>query len=428
MTEVPKVVHQRLRAAEHGPLAAQTHPDADVLAAFAEQVLAGPERENVLAHLALCADCRGAVLLALPTEVAAVSQEAETAAAVTPVEQQTWRNWFADLFTSNWRLANLRWAALAAGVAVAIFFVHSGLEHSGNSGQPVVASQKARPTEPTAPVAAEVPPQVSSGEVKKPAEIKPELPSVHAKAMPALKPGPAAKVQPGAAPALTASNKGAQPALPNNPAPASSGSQFPGAQIARQQTAVEVSAASPPLDTASPSSIASPSTQTMLAENRMPSVEKAKPALSEASSEIEKKDTVASAPAASQGNLQYAGRAAFAPLPTLKQGTLWKIGTGVLQRSFDGGQTWQPVLQAERPWLCYAARGREIWAGGPAGALQHSLDDGASWNAVEVAYQGQSLGADVTRIDVLSATELVLMTATRETWASSDGGRSWEKK
>src|ERR1700704_6633015 len=62
MTEVPKIVYDRLRAA----VPERAHPDADLLAAFAEQALSTTERDGVLQHLALCGDCREVVALALP--------------------------------------------------------------------------------------------------------------------------------------------------------------------------------------------------------------------------------------------------------------------------------------------------------------------------------------------------------------------------
>ena len=62
MTEVPKIVYDRLRAA----LPKQAHPDADLLTAFAEQALLATERDGVLQHLALCGDCREVAALALP--------------------------------------------------------------------------------------------------------------------------------------------------------------------------------------------------------------------------------------------------------------------------------------------------------------------------------------------------------------------------
>jgi Putative zinc-finger len=63
MTNVPKIVHHRLWAS----LPEQTHPEANLLAAFAEQTLSATEREGVLQHLALCADCREVIALAVPT-------------------------------------------------------------------------------------------------------------------------------------------------------------------------------------------------------------------------------------------------------------------------------------------------------------------------------------------------------------------------
>jgi hypothetical protein len=76
MAEVPKIVYDRLRAARpvpDRPLAEpgapeQSHPDADLLTAFAEQALSATERDGVLDHLALCGDCREVIALALPAE------------------------------------------------------------------------------------------------------------------------------------------------------------------------------------------------------------------------------------------------------------------------------------------------------------------------------------------------------------------------
>src|SRR5271154_458208 len=64
MTEVPKIVYDRLRAARpQGDLKA--HPDANLLTALAEQALSAHERSGVLEHLALCEDCREVVACTL---------------------------------------------------------------------------------------------------------------------------------------------------------------------------------------------------------------------------------------------------------------------------------------------------------------------------------------------------------------------------
>jgi hypothetical protein len=93
MQNVPKIVRERLKAAAP----AAQHPDADALTAFAERLLPESERALVFDHLARCGDCRHIVALALPptepVEVAAKSPE---------------RGWL------TWPV--LRWGLVAAGV------------------------------------------------------------------------------------------------------------------------------------------------------------------------------------------------------------------------------------------------------------------------------------------------------------------------
>ena len=109
MTEVPKIVYDRLRAARPeralpdralperlGP--ERAHPDADLLTAFAEQALSATERDGVLAHLALCGDCRDAIALALPAAdivAAPIAAEGEAVRA-TAVPTKAERNWLAS--------------------------------------------------------------------------------------------------------------------------------------------------------------------------------------------------------------------------------------------------------------------------------------------------------------------------------------------
>src|SRR5437763_16400551 len=63
MTEIPKIVRQRLNQAGS---ASSPHPDANLLTAFGERSLTGPERTAVLDHLSYCAECRDVAALALP--------------------------------------------------------------------------------------------------------------------------------------------------------------------------------------------------------------------------------------------------------------------------------------------------------------------------------------------------------------------------
>src|ERR1700690_1951423 len=135
MTEVPKIVHHRLRAVTPArEVLEQTHPDADVLTAFAEQALAAREREGVLQHLALCADCRDIVALALPefdTVTPPVEEETEVVVARNADHKENRFSW-ASL---SW--AHLRWATLAAGIVVAVFVVRPGFERMGKPHTPV---------------------------------------------------------------------------------------------------------------------------------------------------------------------------------------------------------------------------------------------------------------------------------------------------
>src|SRR5437763_6429564 len=106
MTEIPKIVRQRLNQAGS---ASSPHPDANLLTAFGERSLTGPERTAVLDHLSYCAECRDVVALALPAS--------EAVQVVLPVPRSSRITW-----------PTLRWAFVSAGiVALSVFgFVEYG--------------------------------------------------------------------------------------------------------------------------------------------------------------------------------------------------------------------------------------------------------------------------------------------------------------
>jgi hypothetical protein len=85
------------------------HPDADSLNAFAEQALAAPQSEQVLAHLAACSRCRQVIYLAQQA-----ATEAEAPATRPAPQPGTWF-W-------NWRLAWVPAAAMAAALALVVTF------------------------------------------------------------------------------------------------------------------------------------------------------------------------------------------------------------------------------------------------------------------------------------------------------------------
>jgi len=171
MPDVPKIVPHRLRNASVQDALAATHPEADALTAFIEQALSPPEREGVLQHLALCADCREAVVLALPALDAAVLP-----AAVSPAEEDAEvalaRSSGAELQGREDRKQEreenksrfgwpsfawtpLRWATLAAGIAVAVLVVRPALERMNEKPNASINSAQNHASAPAGPPAAD---------------------------------------------------------------------------------------------------------------------------------------------------------------------------------------------------------------------------------------------------------------------------------
>lgn len=89
-----------------------THPDAESLTALAEQLLSGAEKEQLLAHMAVCSRCREIVFLAQR------AAEAESPAPV--LEEQTSRGSVARRWFGGWRWAWVPVAALAGFVGFAV--------------------------------------------------------------------------------------------------------------------------------------------------------------------------------------------------------------------------------------------------------------------------------------------------------------------
>jgi len=125
MDKVPKIVGERLKAGA----AAVDHPDPDLLTAFSERSLPEQERSQVLAHLARCGDCRDVLALSLPAEEPSV-------AVIRPIRGR-WLTW-----------PRLRWGLVAAGVIVVGSF--GLLRYRETSHPAMVASYDAPPMRGTA--------------------------------------------------------------------------------------------------------------------------------------------------------------------------------------------------------------------------------------------------------------------------------------
>ena len=125
MENVAKIVRERLTATS----ITGNHPDADLLTAFSERLLPDRERSQVLEHLALCAECRDVLALAQPGEL-------PTAVVVQPM-RGGWLTW-----------PQLRWSLAAVGLIVVGSFVV--LQHQRPrdvASAPVQSSETVRSTD-----------------------------------------------------------------------------------------------------------------------------------------------------------------------------------------------------------------------------------------------------------------------------------------
>jgi hypothetical protein len=450
MTEVPKIVNDRLRAALPEP----AHPDADLLTAFAEQALSAAEREGVLQHLALCEDCRDVVALALPAADITPPQTADENGVRTTVSQAGSRA--PRKLSLAW--PTLRWAALAAGavVAAAVLLVHPGKLNQATppsvnqqvaTAAPPASSRKiASSSVPSSPIATSPIDQSAFLAKTDEAQPKSELQlSKKLKAGQVVMPSPQAESG-----RLLADNKKDSGQADKLSAPADRARAF-GYDARSSQAAtetVEVSGAAAAVST-EPSAENALMARNETPRNDAPAIEKAKPALQEMEGNEEQKAQAAAVPGPAKSlarNVMSTAKLASPASPTQAHNVTWAITGGVLQRSVDSGQSWQDALHADHPLLCYASRDEDVWAGGQAGTLFHSANSGVTWAQVQPSVKARQLSSDITHIevrnhevrneelrrdlryDVRGPGEILLSTSNSEIWSSADGGKTWAKK
>jgi hypothetical protein len=214
----------------------------------------------------------------------------------------------------------------------------------------------------------------------------------------------------------------AAPSPAANDARGFTASDRPRQVIGSARETVEVSGANVEVQTA-------PREEMRMARNEAaPAIEKAKPAAKE---EAQLKDQETT----TQGNFATAystsDRAAVLQKSNKQSKDAlaqWSLAQGKLQRSSDAGSTWQIALQIAHPLLSFGARGSDVWAGGQAGTLFHSMDSGATWTMVQPATKTESLTSDIIAIEIRSGSEIVILTKNNESWTTLDGGKTWDKK
>jgi hypothetical protein len=138
------------------------HPDAESLSAFSEQVLAGRERVEVLAHLAVCGRCR---------EVVALAREAadadEATAAAPPRKTIAPNTWWKE-----WRLV---WVPTAVVVAFAVASISIYIEQADRHGP----HNKIAEQNPTPSATPPAPSPTEQAKVEPPSANAPATPSAH---------------------------------------------------------------------------------------------------------------------------------------------------------------------------------------------------------------------------------------------------------
>jgi hypothetical protein len=343
--------------------------------------------------------------------------ESESKAVRAPLPDKTRSNW---LTWANVHWGHLSWAALAAGIAVAVLVVRPGLEHPAKPNPPMssVSNQTAAPVGPPAVTAQVAPGPIATNAKPEVADVKTQLSANKSRVAKPLPQAEGGLVIAGNA--RNAPSTAAKRAAPEPP-------QAPAFEVPRAMNeTVDGSGASTTL-TAQASTDSN-----LMAREEAPAIRRAKPPLAAEANEPAKTTMAGSsaqavAPLNSRNVNTLVANGAAAQGTTLTQSASWTIAAGILQRSLDGGKSWQIALRAEHTLLCYANRGQEIWAGGEAGTLLHSTDGGTTWTAVGISFKGQPLGSDITHIEMRGLAGIILATGNHESWNSTDGGKSWEK-
>jgi len=336
MEQFPKFVASRLARQQQS---AEAHPDADTLTAFTENRLKPDARNPVLAHLAICSECREVLAL-----VAGGAPPPAPAA-------------------NPFSLWNLRWVAAFAVVCLVTVIV---IRHPTTPvpSAPHVTHEVEKASLPEPPPDAPRAKQI----VRKTVRPRIVVPKAQVE-----KPQPAPLILSSAAPQVDTIH---QESLPT---------------FAARQTIV------------APPQPSNPTPQAMLPRSQPPR--------------------------ASFGLMPQRSSAKTAFL-ALKNRTLWRVDAapGVLMASDDGGQTWRPVVvDSQTSFQALSVSGWDIWAGGDAGTLFHSLDNGLHWNQIVVSNSTARLEDTITAIETQGGLNVRLKTKSAD-WLSSDGGVTWFTK
>lgn len=324
MEKVPQIVSERLSAIS----VAANHPDADMLTAFSERTLSDFERAVVIEHLGTCFECREIVALALPMM--------EPDQQIVRTARPAWLTW-----------PVLRWGVVAAGIIVVGSFGFLQYQHRREvpattaSKAPENFDNEAKNVAPTAPTQAanqDKQPVPSRDESDRAASSAAGT-SAMAAAPPSsenllrgqpvtrnLQHGPHVQYQ------QNANNLQSQTAAPPASPPA------PARLTVGQPAGALVFSQAPTANAPSPSPNA---------ENEIAKLDSGAAALGEQAemrrlnSRVERSKPIA--PAAKTAAQASAANLAQFVSANPATSIMWRVDSGSLQRSLDQGNTWQKV-------------------------------------------------------------------------------------
>jgi hypothetical protein len=408
------------------------HPDANLLAAFAEKTLSERERTQLLNHLAECAECREIAAFALPEEAGEPELISATAG----------RRW------TPWPI--LRWGATAAVLATLAVVV---MLHPGIWNRRLELSRETPPsgTITSAPSALPAPP--SAQPPPEPAREKAEVDArKSADEMKLAEKAPAPKQDQALENQFAGVHAKRQMAFiaSSRPPVGVRGTNIPTASGEQQEirrgdehtvgapaaSSLLTAPAGEPMAASDEAGKVSTQSQVRVEPPRAPtssgSVARAKGGAGAAG--------VANAKGASRTTtypmMAQAHMSAFQALRksteigAAPQAAVWNVSAdGSVQRSTNDGNAWVQIRVADSiKFRAIAALGNNIWTGGSGGALYHSVDAGATWVRIDISFEGTAVTETITGIQSSDPQHVNVTTTSSSQWVSEDGGQHWQKQ
>ena len=112
-------------------------------------------------------------------------------------------------------------------------------------------------------------------------------------------------------------------------------------------------------------------------------------------------------------------RASLSAMPAID----WKIEDGRLLKS-TATNGWVDGYPHRDGFSAVTAHGNDVWAGGAQAVLFHSRDGGVEWESVKL---GEGASGAVDQITVQGAS-VIVKTSAQQTWSSPDGGKTWKRE